>query len=331
MNSYDFGQFLFNTAFLDETQLADLIIAAKNKKSTLATKALFLRMVTIPELETSLKNLQASESLDEYLRSHDADSQGKYDEMIKNVLKAGQPKRLERMEETASLWLVQELIDSGTVDAEQLEKLLGEYHKLEIPPVEDAYSSRYDLLPPEQKLDYPLAVDVIKNFHEFTSKSFATTLIMLPATDNADNTLLGATVKIKGNNPIIVGIFAEEPIFLNFAQNYNNLVETKEDALDAIAEFLNIYAGHLTIHMVEVLGADEEPETPRFGDAENFTGIKMLGDCGNFYMYVGKDEFFQEEINKQADGLDDFMDLSQFGLEDLGDDFDEKLKDPFDF
>ena len=311
MNSYDFGQFLFNTAFLDETQLANLIVAAKNKKSTLATKALFLRMVTIPELETSLKNLQASESLDEYLRSHD--------------------KRLERMEETASLWLVQELIDSGTVDAEQLEKLLGEYHKLEIPPVEDAYSSRYDSLPPEQKPDYPFAVDVVKSFHEFASKSFATTMILLPDTEIIEGTLLGATVKIKGNSPVIVGIFAEEPIFLNFAQNYNNLVETKEDALDAIAEFLNIYAGHLTIHMVEVLGTDEEPETPRFGDAENFTGIKMLGDCGNFYMYVGKDEFFQEEINKQADGLDDFMDLSQFGLEDLGDDFDEKLKDPFDF
>ena len=329
MNSYDFGQFLFNTAFLDEGQLADLIVAAKNKKATLATKALFLRMVSISELETSLKNLQAEENLSEYLHSHDEDTQGKYDEMIKSVIK--QPARLARMEETASLQLVQELIDSGTVDANQLEKLLDEYHKLEIPPVEEAFSEHYDLLPPEQKPDYPFALDVVKSLHEFASKSFATTIILLKDVETAEGTLLGATVKIKGSSPIIVGIFAEETVFTNFALNYNNLVETKEDALDAIAEFLNIYAGHLTIHMVEVLGADEEPETPRFGDAENFTGMKMLGDCGNFYMYVGNEEFFKEEINKQAEGLDDFMDLSQFGLEDLGDDFDEKFKDPFDF
>ena len=329
MESYDFGQFLFNTAFLDEGKLDDLIVAAKNKKATLATKALFLRMVSIPELETSLKNLQASESLSEYLHSHDAEVQGKYDEMIKNVLK--QPARLARMEETASLQLVQELIDSDTVDANQLEKLLDDYHKLEIPPVEEAYSNCYDSLPPEQKPDYPFAVDVVKSFHEFSSKSFSTTMILLQNIETVENTLLGATVKIKGSSPVIVGIFAEETIFTNAAKSYNNLVETKEDALDAIAEFLNIYAGHLTIHMVETLGADEEPETPRFGEAENFTGMKMLSDCGNFYMYVGNEEFFKEELNKQAEGLDDFMDLSQFGLEDLGDDFDEKFKDPFDF
>lgn len=330
MKSYDFGQFLFNTAFLDEAQLADLILAANEKKSTLATKALFLRLVTIPELETSLKNLQASESLDEYLHSHETEVQGKYDEMIKNVLKDKQPARLERLKETSSLWLVQALIDSGTVDAEQLEKLLGEYHKLEIPPVEEAFSQRYDSLPPAQKLDYPLAVDIVKNFHEFTSQAFSSTLVLLPATENAEGALLGATVKIKGTTPIIVGIFANETVFMNFAQSYNNLVENKEDAIDVVSEFLNIYAGHLTIRMVETLGTDEEPETPRFGEVTDFTAIKILGDCGEFYLYIGKDECFQE-INKQADGLDDFMDLSKFGLDDFGDDFDDKLKDPFDF
>ena len=98
MRSYDFGQFLFNAAFLDETQLSDLILAAKKKKSTLATKALFLRIISLPELADALKNSETPvESIDEYLRSHDAESQSKYDEVIATILKQGQPARLERM------------------------------------------------------------------------------------------------------------------------------------------------------------------------------------------------------------------------------------------
>ena len=331
MKSYDFGQFLFNSSFLDESQLAELVIAAKNKKATLATKALFLRMVTLSELEESLKNLQATESLDEYLHSHEPEIQDKYDSMIKNVLKEGQPARLARIKESSSIWLVQELIDSGKVNAEQLEKLFEEYHKLEIPPIEEGFSKRYETLPPAQKLDYPLEVDVVKSFHEFTSESFGSTIILLPDSENAEGKLLGATVKVKGETPIIVGFFAEEDAFKKFAQAYNNLAEDLADAYDVVSEFLNIYVGHLTIRMVATLGREEEPETPRYGEAENFGAIKMLADWGEFYLYVSAEEFFKEELNKQAAGLDDAMDLSQFGLEDLDDDFDEKFKDPFDF
>lgn len=331
MKSYDFGQFLFNSTFLDEQQLSELIIAAKNKKSTLATKALFMRMVNLPELETSLKNLPEAENIDEYFHSHAPEVQEKYDSMLKNILQPNHFARLNRLKESSSLWLVQELIDSGKVSLDQLAKLLDEYQKLETPPIENAYSARYETLPLEQKLDYSIAVDVVKSFHEFTSEAVGSTIILLPDVDIAEGTLLGATVKIKGETPIIVGFFAAEDVFIKFAQSYNNLVEDKADALDAVSEFLNIYVGHFTIRMVATLGTEEEPETPRYGDAENFTAIKMFSDWGEFYLYVGAEEFFQEELNKQADGLDDMMDLSQFGLEDLGDDFDEKFKDPFDF
>ena len=331
MKSYDFGQFLLNSAFVDEQKLSELIIAAKNKKSTLATKALFLRMVSLLELSESMKNLQATENLDEYLRSHQPEIQDKYDSVIKNVLKEGQVARLARLKESASIWLVQELLDSGTANAEQLEKLFEEYHKLEIPSLEEAYSARYETLPDAQKLDYPIAVDVVKSFHEFTSEYLGSTIILLPDAEVSEGKLLGSTVKIKGQTPIIVGFFANEENFIKFAKSYNDLVEDKADALDAVSEFLNIYVGHFTIRMVETLGTDEEPETPRYGDAENFSAIKMFADWGEFYLYVGAEEFFKEELNKQADGLDELMDLSQFGLDDLGDDFDEKYKDPFDF
>lgn len=330
MKSYDFGQFLFNSSFLDENQLAELVINAKKKKSTLATKALFLRMVSLPELEESLKNLQATESLDEYLHYHESEIQNKYDSMVKNVLNQGQSARAERLKESASIWLVQELIDSGKVNAEQLEKLFEQYHKLEIPPIDEAFAKRYESLPPEQKLDYPLEVDVVKSFHEFTSESFGSTIILLPNAEKAEGKLLGATVKVKGETPVIVGFFAEEETFKKFAQAYNHLAEDLSDAYDVVSEFLNIYVGHLTIRMVATLGAEEEPETPRHGEAENFCAIKMLADWGKFYLYVGSEEFFKE-LNKQADGLNDDIDLSQFGLADLDADFEEKFKDPLDF
>ena len=331
MRSYDFGQFLFNVDFLDETQLADLISAAKNKKATLATKALFLRMISLPELTDALKNSETPvESIDEYLRSHDAESQSKYDEVIATILKQGQPARLERMKETSSIWLIQELIDSDMITLEKLEELLAQYHKLEMSPIEEAFATRYESLSAAQKPDYPLALDAVKSFHEFVSQSFDSTVILLPDVDESQEKLLGATVKIRGTIPIVIGFFAAEPVFVNFAQNYNHLVETVEDATDMV---FNIYVGHLTIRMVETLGTEEEPETPRFGDAENVTGIKMIADCGEFYLYVSNDEFFEQANTESAEDYSMLAgDLSQFGLEDLDlGDFDEKFKDPFDF
>lgn len=338
MKSYDFGQFLFNSSFLDENQLAELIVAAKKKKATLATKALFLRMVSLPELAESLKNLKEtsadvpSEDIAEYLRSHDAEVQGKYDSIIENVLKAGQPAKLKRLKESSSIWLIQELIDSGKVSIEELEKLFDEYHKLEMSPIDTAFAARYDSLPPEQQPDYPFAVEVVKGFHEFTSNALGSTIILLPATDYVEEKLYGATVKIKGNIPVITGLFATEPVFTKFAKIYNHLAENLDDAYDVVSEFFNIYAGHLTIQMVATLGTEEEPETPRYGETEDvFTGIKMLSDWGEFYFYIGKEEYFKQEINKQPDDLATLGDLSQFGLADFDDDFDEKFKDPFDF
>lgn len=335
MNSYDFGQFLFNAAFLNESQLPELIIAAKNKKSTLATKTLFLRMMTLSELDDAIKNSETPvENIEEYFLSHDAESQNNYDSVIKNILPKGQAGRIERTKETSSTALIQELLDNGMMTLESLEKFLDDYHKLEISPLEETFSAQYESLPPAQGMEYPLALDVVKSFHEFTSEAFNSTLILLPAPEVIEENLLGATVKVRGNIPVIVGVFAPEDALTKFAQNYNHLAENAEDALDVVSEFLNTYVGHLTIRMVEKLGTEEEPETPRFGNAEKpLTGIKMIGDCGEFYLYVSSEEFFEKANTESAE---DYAliggDLSQFGLEDLNlGDFDEKFKDPFDF
>ena len=327
MKNYDFGQFLLNSSFLDEEKLLELIIAAKNKNATLATKALFLRMVTLPDL----KNLSENESSEEFLRTHDAESQGKYDETIKSILKPNQIARLERLKESSSVWLAQELIDSGTVDAEQLENFLAEYQNLETSPLDKAFSERYETLPPNQQVDYQLALDAVKCFHEFTSDSFGSTVILLPDSEPAEEKLLGATVKVKGEMPIIVGFFAPENEFMQFAQRYNNLAEDINDAFDVVSEFLNIYAGHLTIKFVATTGNEEEPETPRHGEVENFSAIKMMSDWGKFYLYAGNDEYFTSSVSQPTNDLDELGDLSQFGLADFDDDFDEKFKDPFDF
>ena len=78
-------------------------------------------------------------------------------------------------------------------------------------------------------------------------------------------------------------------------------------------------------------GNEEEPETPRHGEVENFDAIKMLADCGEFYLYAGNDEYFSSSVSQPTNDLDELGDLSQFGLADFDDDFDEKFKDPFDF
>lgn len=326
MKGYDFGQFLYNSSFLDESQLAELIIAAQKTKATLATKAIFFRIVSVSEL----KELQSDESLEEYLRSHDAEVQGKYDESVKKILKAGQPARLEKSKGGASISLLQAMIDRDVVNCEQLEKILDDYQKLETSPIEEAFAARYNSLPPTQQTEYSLAVDVVKSFCDFTSEAFSTSIILLPDAENATSQLLGATVKIKGLNPIVIGVFAEEPTFMKFAQNYNHLSENKDDALDVVSEFLNIYVGHLTIRMAQTLGTEEEPETPRFGEVTDFSAIKMLADCGEIYLYIGSEECF-DNGKTPAEGLAMMGDLSQFGLEDLGIDLDDDFKDPYDF
>lgn len=329
MKSYGFGQFLYNSSFLDESQLAELIVAAQKTKATLATKAISLRMVSVPEILNALKDLNADENLEEYLRSHDAETQGKYDEPVKNLLGA-KSARLEKSKASASISLVQALIDGGVVGIEQLEKLLDDYNKLATPPIEEAFAARYDSLPPTQQVEYSLAVEVLKSFCEFTSDAFSTSIILLPDAENVTTQLLGATVKIKGNNPIVIGVFAEEPTFMKFAQNYNHLTENKDDALDVVSEFLNIYVGHFTIRMAEALGKEDEPETPRFGEVTDFSALKMLADCGEIFLYVGNEECF-DNGKTPAEDLATMGDLSQFGLEDLGIDFDDDLKDPYDF
>lgn len=326
MKSYDFGQFLFNSSFIDEEKLSELIQAAKNKNATLATKALFLRMLTLQDL----KNLSA-ESSEEFLRTHNSEVQGNYDEVVKGALKPNQSARLARLKDSASVRLAQELIDSGTADAAQLEKLLDEYNKLETSPIEKAFSERYETLTPNQQVDYSLALDVVNVFYEFSSESFDATIILLPDIEPAAEKVLGATVKVKGSMPVIVGIFAPEDVFMNFAKSYNHLVEDINDAFDVVSEFLNIYAGHLTIKLVATTGNEEEPETPRHGEVEIFSGIKMLSDCGNFYLYIGNEEYFSSTVSQPTNDLDELGDLSQFGLADFDDDFDDKFKDPFDF
>lgn len=327
MKSYDFGQFLFNSAFPDEEKLFDLALATKNKTATLATKALFLGMVTLPDL----KNLAESESVEDFLRTHDSEVQVKYDEKINGILKPNQIARLGRLKESSSVWILQELIDDGTIDAAQIEKLLTDYQNLEMSPLEQAFSERYETLPPETKPDYQLAMEVVKSFHDFASDSFGSTIILLPDSEPAEEKILGATVKVKGKMPVIVGLFAPEDVFLQFAQRYNNLAEDVNDAFDVVSEFLNIYAGHLTIQFVATTGNEEEPETPRHGEVENFSAIKMLSDWGKFYLYVGTEEYFSTSVSQPTNDLDELGDLSQFGLADFDDDFDEKFKDPFDF
>ena len=141
MKSHDFGQFLFNSSTFDEQKLVELIAAAKSSIPTLPVKALFMRLVSLAELEE--KNYS--------------------EKFLQTFLTSQQIERISLLDEDNSLKLAQTLVDTKTVDFEGLEKILQEYHRIEIPPVESAFASFYDSLRLADKVDYPLALGVAES------------------------------------------------------------------------------------------------------------------------------------------------------------------------
>lgn len=307
MKSHDFGQFLFNASILNEIQLAHLISIPRNSVPTLATTALFLRLVSMSELMESMKRSQyadenfSCENLDEYLHSHDESVQEKYDVIVQDFLTPRQLMRARKFGDSRSLLLAQELVDSGVVNSAKLDRLLDEYHRLEISPVEVAFGARYNSIRDLIELDYPFVLDLLKYCLDFLSDNFNSTLILLPDSDAVITSKFGASVKIMGESSVVVGILADEDEFHKMSRRYDKFLSgTLEDNYDAISEMLNVFAGHYMIKTAENFDVEQELEPPRFGEADEDIGfIKILSDIGYFYLYIGKREIFpnsQDEV-----------------------------------
>lgn len=268
MKSHDFGQFLFNSAAFNKDQLDEIIKLARKSEPTLATEAVFLQLVETSELTQT------------------------DDEFVHTLITPRQAARALELKDGQSLYLAQALIDNGIADYFQLGEFLEEYDKLEIPPIESALSAYYEVLKDCPDIDFPFAVDVINTFHSFLSESLKTTIIILPPSDCRLNKQTGASVKIIGEIPVVVAMFADENVFMELAQRYDGYVETVEDAHDAISELLNVFTGHFTVKIAVTKGLEEVPEPPRYGSIINISCITMMADIGTFYVYIGKNEIF---------------------------------------
>lgn len=277
MNSHDFGQFLFNSSTFDEDQLVQIISAAKTSVPTLTTKAIFLRMVSMAELA-------------DYFNQ----SQSEADEYVKKILRPHQLERIEKLGDNNSLNLAQALIDSKIVDSAQLEKILQEYHRSEIPPVENSFAAFYDSVQAGGKVDYPLALNVAESLHDFLSHTFKSTIIFIPSPDLGEVEKFGASVKIKGVMPVVVAVMADRNIFHKMSNLYDDFVsDSLDDDFDAMSEMLNVFTGNFTVQFAAIVGVEEEPEPPRFGRVnEKMQTLRVLTGFGTFYLYVGKQEIF---------------------------------------
>ncbi len=299
MKSHDFGQFLFNSSVLTETQLTEILSIPKRYSQNLTTNALFLRFISIREFFDACKNsgITAEEELDEkfmnFLHSQETEDAKKRDDVTRNFLTPRQLNKVEEFSAESSISLTQTILDEGVLTADRFEKILDEYHRSEIPPVEDAFSKYYDLRRDVEQPDFPLALSAAENFFDFLSETYKTNVIFVPEPDTGENLKFGASVKVVGSMPVVVGMYAEKEIFQRLAFLYNDFVSDIDDAYDAISELLNVFTGHFAVRVATNTGQEEEPEPPRFGTLQGkIGGIKTLTGVGNFFITISKDEIF---------------------------------------
>lgn len=298
MKAHDFGQFLFNSSVFDETQLIEMVSAAKNVKPTFATAAIFLRLVSVAEMTKVFGRSQIGESksVEDFFRSHDEVTQEKYDEIVRKFLNPHKLKSISRAANDHSVQLAQFLIDGEKMNFADFEKILENYHREEIPPVEKIFGHIYNTLQSAKKIDYPPALDVAMHFHKFLSEEFQTTVIYSSTVPDFNKELFGASVKINGDIPIVVGVLAEKKILHKLANSYDKFVsEDIEEDFDAVAEMLNVFTGNFTVKVATTSGLEEELYPPRFGQL-NFkleTLVTVIADVGKFYLYIGAEEIFK--------------------------------------
>ena len=297
MRHHDFGQFLFNSSIFKTEKIFEMISAAKKVRPTFATAAFFLRLISIAELTKifSESDITVEKNFVEYFRLHSPEVQKKFDEAVQNFLNPHSLKDLKEAVEESSVKLVQILAD-GTEEFSEFEKILENYHREELSPVEKVFADWYGSLTFEKIFDYPPALDVAKDFHSFLSESLKTTIIFSSTPAKSNENLFGASVKIQGAMPIVTGVIAGENILHKLANSYDKFVsEDIEEDFDAISEMLNVFTGNFTVKIASQLGLEEELYPPRFGQLEKNLPplLGVMCDFGNFYLYIGETEIFK--------------------------------------
>ncbi len=283
MKSHDFGQYLYNSRRFNEPQMARIIATTKNVEPTLAVEALFLQLVSAEELTEIFRSM--IKSIGTTLRLTDS--------RVRSLITERQALRAEQLKDGQSIRLAQALLDNGTANFLKLERMLEEYHDLQVPPLESMLTIYYERLRSRLTIDFPFAIDLIRDLHTFLSDVLKSTVIILPPTDFDWRGMLGSSVALIGDVSSVTGIFADERTFMRLAMRYDGYAETSEDAFDAISELLNVFVGHFAVKAATRRAVEVEPEPPRCGALTGgAVGFLMLTDVGRFYIYVNGEELF---------------------------------------
>lgn len=301
MRYQDFGQFLFNSSIFDTNKLIRITQTAKNIQPTYSTTAIFMRLISMPELVMAFSRARVieykiltEEIFAECFRTHEPEIQKNFDAVVQKFLNPRRFKTVTTATEEPSIKLAQVLID-GALGFAEFEKVLDGYHKEEIPPVEKIFAKWYNEMSIEKIFEYLPALDVAKNFHSFLSDALKTTIIFSSTVAKTSEVLFGASVRIKGAMPIVVGVLAEKNVLHKLANSYDKFVsENLEEDFDAVAEMLNVFTGNFTVRVASRLGLEEELYPPRFGLLEKdvHSVLSVACDVGEFYLYIGDEEIF---------------------------------------
>ena len=284
MKSHDFGQHLYNSRQLSEVQMARMIGAAKHAEPTLAIEALFLQLISAEELTDIFRSM--IRSIGTTLRLTD--------DRVRSLITARQALRAEQLKDGQSIRFAQALLDNGLANFLKLERILDEYHNLQVPPLEAMMTIYYEKWRDRFALDFPFAIDLMRNLHMFLSDALKATVIILPPPSIDCRGMRGASVKLCGDVSAVTSIFADERTFEKLAASYDEWVESTEDAFDAMAELLNVFVGHFAVKAATQRGIDVEPEPPRIGTlSETPDGFLMMTDVGKFFIAIDREEIIR--------------------------------------
>lgn len=136
------------------------------------------------------------------------------------------------------------------------------------------------------------AAAILKNFCSFLTEELNSKIeigaeILRPAEAN-----FGATVKVTGKIPFVIGVLADKSTFHKLAETYEKIdTENLAEDFDAVSEMLNVFAGQLIVKIAAKCHVEEELAPPRFGKISgNFRVKKIATDFGKFYLYLGDEE-----------------------------------------
>ena len=104
----------------------------------------------------------------------------------------------------------------------------------------------------------------------------------------------GASVKINGKIPLVIGVLADKPTFHKLAETYAKIdIEDTAEDFDAVSELVNVFAGKLIVKIAAKCHVEENLEPPRFGKISGKIRVnKISANFGNLYLYLDGEEIF---------------------------------------